>query len=71
MGEGWITEAQATEVFQGRLVEGLSPVSILTPPPAPPQLFVASWQGWRMLCGVLASRLLGKLFRKISGSPGF
>ena len=62
MGRG-ITEAQATALVPGQAGRGLVPCS--------PKLFGASWQGWRMLCGVLASRLLGKLFRKQSGSPGF
>lgn len=51
-----ITEAQIIEVIPGQAGRGAVPCS--------PKLLKASWQGWRVLCGVLASRLLGEALQK-------
>lgn len=51
-----ITEAQVIEVIPGQAGRGAVPCS--------PKLLEASWQGWRVLCGVLAFRLLGEALQK-------
>lgn len=53
-------EIQATEFVPAQAGGGPIPCFLKLPR--------ASWQVWKMLCGVLASRFWGKLFKKISGS---